>query len=74
MELIHLCHPKEVEEALSQEGFYGFKDKDHFLHFSTWNSWPLIEKKLKKEGLIQEEMAFLVISSQNPHLDIRFEE
>ena len=74
MELIHLCHPKEVEEALSQEGFYGFKDQDHFLHFSTWNSWPLIEKKLKKEGLIQEKMAFLVISSQNPHLDIRFEE
>ncbi len=73
MELIHLCKPKEVEETLAQKGFYGFENKDHFLHFATWNSWPIIEKKLKKEGKIEDDMAFLVVSSQNPHLDIRFE-
>ncbi len=73
MELIHLCNPQEVEKALATKGFYGFESSERFLHFATWNSWPLIEKKLKREGQILPEMSFLVISSQNPNLTIRFE-
>lgn len=76
MELIHLCKKEEVEKILEEKGFYGFKsDSDGFLHFSTWNSWAFVKKNLeKKEGFKgSEQDNFLVVSSNNSHLDIRWE-
>lgn len=75
MELIHCCKKEEVEKKLQEKGFYGFEDPNssQFLHFSTWNSWPFVKKGIEKESSLDQYDAFLVVSSDNPRLDIRFE-
>lgn len=71
MELIHRCKKKELENELAEKGFYEAKEKGGYLHFCTWNSWPLIAGK--QPAFDPEEDVFLVVSSADGKLDIRFE-
>lgn len=69
MELIHRCKKADLDAMLQTEGYYQAGREG--THFCTWNSWPLIAGK--QPPLQPEEDVFLVVSSRDKTLDIRFE-